>query len=81
MLLGFSLIQFLCKNTRDLTKETKILKTLDLLELPCRTVGVSLFARSRRQRALIGLAGNRDRSRAIHLRQVRSLLHASDGTT
>ncbi|CAF1016252.1 unnamed protein product [Rotaria sp. Silwood1] len=31
-----NLIQFLCKNTRDVNKETKILKTLDLLELPCR---------------------------------------------
>ncbi|CAF3653024.1 unnamed protein product [Rotaria sordida] len=31
-----NLIQFLCKNTRDLNKETKILKTLELLELPCR---------------------------------------------
>lgn len=79
-ILGFSLIQFLCKTTRDLTKETKILKTLELLELPCRTVCL-LIARSRRHRALIGLAGNRDRSRAIHLRQIRSLLHASDGTT
>ncbi|CAF4178785.1 unnamed protein product [Rotaria sp. Silwood2] len=30
------LIQLLCKNNRDLNKETKILKTLELLELPCR---------------------------------------------
>lgn len=38
ILFNSSLIQFLCKNTRDNNKETKILKTLDLLELPCREV-------------------------------------------
>ncbi len=34
----FSLVQFLCKNSRDVTKEMKILKTLELLGLPCRAV-------------------------------------------
>ncbi|CAF1212762.1 unnamed protein product [Adineta ricciae] len=31
-----NLIQFLCKGTRDVNKETKILKALEYLELPCR---------------------------------------------
>ncbi|CAF0980766.1 unnamed protein product [Adineta steineri] len=31
-----NLIQYLCKNTRDSNKETKILKVLEFLELPCR---------------------------------------------
>ncbi|UJR30175.1 hypothetical protein I4U23_017715 [Adineta vaga] len=31
-----NLIQWLCKNARDVSKETKILKALEYLELPCR---------------------------------------------
>jgi len=38
LIIYFSLILFLCKNSRDVNKETKILKALDLLELPCRAV-------------------------------------------
>jgi len=38
VIISFSLIQYLCRNNRDINKETKIRQALEYVKIPCQTV-------------------------------------------